>query len=192
MILAIMASYDASVALFMMLQAPLCGRTLERLGSEEQKDQYIPDLIKLNKIWGWALTEEKIGSYASQIESNVRKTKEGYVLNGNKRWIGNGDGDYCVVYAKNLETKKINGNPYTYFRIRRRYESSRCNSSQNREQTGHEISTKLPDLLQKCPTPANIPPPRGHFLSERSLTYPYVKPFLCHVHHIRRLYGNLS
>jgi alkylation response protein AidB-like acyl-CoA dehydrogenase len=56
MILATLASYDPSVALFLMLQAPLCGRTLERLGSEEQKDQYIPDLINLNKIWGWALT----------------------------------------------------------------------------------------------------------------------------------------
>lgn len=37
MILATIASYDASVALFLMLQAPLCGRTLEKLGSEEQK-----------------------------------------------------------------------------------------------------------------------------------------------------------
>ena len=36
MILATISSYDASIALFLMLQAPLCGRTLERLGSEEQ------------------------------------------------------------------------------------------------------------------------------------------------------------
>ena len=39
----------------------------------------------------------------------MKKTKEGYVLNGNKRWIGNGDGDYLIVYAKNLDEKKING-----------------------------------------------------------------------------------
>lgn len=37
MILATMASYDASVALFVMLQGPLCGKTLEKLASEEQK-----------------------------------------------------------------------------------------------------------------------------------------------------------
>jgi acyl-CoA oxidase len=42
----------------------------------------------------------------------VKKTKDGYILNGNKRWIGNGDGDYLVVYAKNLGDKKINGNKY--------------------------------------------------------------------------------
>ena len=109
MIFAVLASYDASVALFLMLQSPLCGRTLERLGSEEQKNQYIPDLIKLKKIWGWALTEENVGSYASQIETNVRKTPTGYTLNGNKRWIGNGDGDYLIVYARNLDENKING-----------------------------------------------------------------------------------
>jgi hypothetical protein len=38
MILATIASYDASVSLFLMLQAPLCGRTLEKLGSDEQKN----------------------------------------------------------------------------------------------------------------------------------------------------------
>lgn len=67
-------------------------------------------MIKLNKIWGWALTEDKVGSYASQIMTNVKKNKDGFVLNGNKRWIGNGDGDYMIVYAKNLDDKKINGN----------------------------------------------------------------------------------
>lgn len=66
-------------------------------------------MLKLNKIWGWALTEEQIGSYASQIETNVKKVDNGYILNGNKRWIGNGDGDYLVVYAKNLNEGKING-----------------------------------------------------------------------------------
>ena len=75
MILATIASYDTNVALFLLLQSPLCGKTIEKLGSEEHKAELIPDLIKLNKIWGWALTEQKIGSYASQIETNVKKNK---------------------------------------------------------------------------------------------------------------------
>lgn len=49
--------------------------------------------------------------------TNVKKTKEGFVLNGNKRWIGNGDGDYLIVYAKNLEDKKINGKFWFIFRV---------------------------------------------------------------------------
>ena len=110
MILATIASYDASVALFVMLQAPLCGKTIEKLATEEQKNQYLPDLLSFRKIWGWALTEEKVGSNAAQIQTNVQTNKGGYVLNGNKRWIGNGNGDHLIVYAKNLETKKVEGN----------------------------------------------------------------------------------
>ena len=56
MILATLASYDASIATFVMLQGPLVGKTLEKLGSQDQKAQHLPDLIKLSKIWGWALT----------------------------------------------------------------------------------------------------------------------------------------
>jgi acyl-CoA oxidase len=53
-------------------------------------------------IGGWALTEKNIGSDASSIESKVTKTTDGkYVLNGNKRWIGNGNGDLLIVWAKN-------------------------------------------------------------------------------------------
>ena len=47
MILAILASYDASFSTFIMLQGPLCGKTIEKLGTEEQKSKYIPDLVKL-------------------------------------------------------------------------------------------------------------------------------------------------
>ena len=62
----------------------------------------MPDLVKLNKIWGWALTEEKIGSNASQLQTNVKVNQNGYLMNGNKKWIGNGNRDYLIVYAKNL------------------------------------------------------------------------------------------
>ena len=72
MILAILSSYDTSISTFVMLQGPLCGKTLEKLATEEQKQQYLPDLVKLNKIWGWALTEEKIGSNATQLQTNTK------------------------------------------------------------------------------------------------------------------------
>ena len=62
----------------------------------------MPDLVKLNKIWGWALTEEKIGSNATQLQTNIKANQNGYILNGNKKWIGNGNRDYLIVYAKNL------------------------------------------------------------------------------------------
>lgn len=42
-------------------------------------------------IGGWALTEKKVGSDASAIITTATKVNGGYLLNGNKRWIGLAD-----------------------------------------------------------------------------------------------------
>ena len=40
----------------------------------------------------------------------MKENKQGYMLNGNKKWIGNGNKDYLIVYAKNLSSKnKVHG-----------------------------------------------------------------------------------
>jgi acyl-CoA oxidase len=57
-------------------------------------------------IGGWGLTERDYGSDASSLKSNVKKVEGGYVLNGNKRWIGNGNKDIMVVWAKDLDNHK--------------------------------------------------------------------------------------
>lgn len=46
---------------------------------------------KAELISGWGLTEGKIGSDASEIETSVTKVPGGYRLNRDKRWIGNGN-----------------------------------------------------------------------------------------------------
>jgi glutaryl-CoA dehydrogenase len=55
-IIASLAQFDLGISTFLFLQLPLAGRTIFKLGSEEQKQKYLPDLIALRKIWGWALT----------------------------------------------------------------------------------------------------------------------------------------
>ena len=40
-------------------------------------------------IGGWALTEDNIGSDASNLATTSTKTENGYLLNGTKRWMGN-------------------------------------------------------------------------------------------------------
>jgi len=39
----------------------------------------------------------------------VKENQLGYLLNGNKKWIGNGNRDYIIAYAKNLSDNKVNG-----------------------------------------------------------------------------------
>ncbi len=94
-----MAQFDLGVSTFLFLQLPLAGRTLFKLGSEEQKQKYLPDLIGLKTIWGWALTEREVGSNSTRLGTTYRKDEGGLVLNGNKRWIGNGNQDYLIVYG---------------------------------------------------------------------------------------------
>jgi alkylation response protein AidB-like acyl-CoA dehydrogenase len=56
-------------------------------------------MIALKKICGWALTERDVGSNSTRIGSTYVKNPTGFVLNGNKRWIGNGNKDLLIVYG---------------------------------------------------------------------------------------------
>ncbi|KAL4456297.1 hypothetical protein ABPG74_014258 [Tetrahymena malaccensis] len=104
-----MARIDSGLSLFMLVQWSVLMTTIEWFGSEHQKQLYLPKLIDCDQIGGWALTEPNFGSDASGLESNVKETDGGFILNGSKRWIGNGNGDIVVVWAKNQTTKQIEG-----------------------------------------------------------------------------------
>lgn len=102
-----MARVDGSICTFTLVQAVLAMYTIDKLGSEEQRAKYLPKMARLELISGWGLTEGKIGSDASNLEATVVKVPGGYRLNGDKRWIGNGNRDLLVVWARNQENKKV-------------------------------------------------------------------------------------
>lgn len=104
-----LARVDGSICTFSLVQAVLAMYTIEQLGSEEQKHKYLPKMGRLELISGWGLTEGKIGSDASSLETSVVKVPGGYRLNGDKRWIGNGNRDLLVVWARNQENNKVEG-----------------------------------------------------------------------------------
>ncbi len=58
----------------------------------------------------FALTEPEAGSDASGLQTTAKKVPGGWVLNGEKRWIGNATfADVVVVWARNTETNQVNG-----------------------------------------------------------------------------------
>jgi acyl-CoA oxidase len=58
----------------------------------------------MKKICCFGLTEPNYGSDATSLKTYVKKVDGGYLLNGLKRWIGNGTfADYIVVWARNPE-----------------------------------------------------------------------------------------
>ncbi|KAL6909774.1 hypothetical protein ACP4OV_001433 [Aristida adscensionis] len=105
------ARVDASMASFCLVQSCLAMLTIAaQLGSEEQKDKYLPSLSKLDKVCAYVLTEPDYGSDASSLNAVARKVPGGWVLKGQKRWPGNSSfADVLVVLARNTSTNKING-----------------------------------------------------------------------------------
>ena len=83
------ARVDASAATMLLVQMKLLARTIELYGSEEQKKIYLPQIRDFKLIGGWGLTEKLNGSDASALTTSVKKIGDNFVLNGNKRWIGN-------------------------------------------------------------------------------------------------------
>ncbi|RYH70991.1 MAG: acyl-CoA dehydrogenase [Alcaligenaceae bacterium] len=60
-------------------------------GSEEQKQQYLPDLASGKRIGAFLLSEPQAGSDTSAFRTTAKRDGDSYVINGSKQWISNGD-----------------------------------------------------------------------------------------------------
>ncbi|KAI7742104.1 hypothetical protein M8C21_023416 [Ambrosia artemisiifolia] len=104
------ARVDASCSTFILVHSSLAMLTISLCGSEQQKQKYLPSLAKLDTIACWGLTEPDYGSDASGLRTTATKVEGGWVIEGQKRWIGNSTfADILVIFAKNKDTNQING-----------------------------------------------------------------------------------
>ncbi|MCD0450077.1 acyl-CoA dehydrogenase family protein [Actinocorallia sp. API 0066] len=80
----------------------LAAGTIMKRGSVEQKERWARDLLTLDKVGAWAITEPDSGSDAfGGMKASARPDGDGWLLNGNKTFITNGpDADTIVFYAK--------------------------------------------------------------------------------------------
>jgi alkylation response protein AidB-like acyl-CoA dehydrogenase len=76
--------------------------TIASRGTLAQKERWLPELMTLEKIAAWAITEPDAGSDAfGGMKTYVRRDGADYILNGQKTFITNGpNADVLVVYAK--------------------------------------------------------------------------------------------
>ena len=73
-------------------------------GTTRQKERWALDLLTLDKIGAWAITEPGSGSDAfGSMKSTARRTADGYVLNGNKTFITNGPYADTIVFICKLD-----------------------------------------------------------------------------------------
>jgi len=100
---------DGSLGTFLGVQAGLAMKSIAMLGSEEQKQRWLPGMARVELLGAFALTEPDHGSDSVALETSARRVGDSYVLNGAKRWIGNGSlADVVVVWAR-TEDGKVNG-----------------------------------------------------------------------------------
>ena len=92
---------SASVGLSYGAHSNLCVNQINRNGSEEQKEKYLPKLSGGEHVGALAMSEPGAGSDVISMKLKAEDKGGYYLLNGNKMWITNGpDADTLVVYAK--------------------------------------------------------------------------------------------
>ncbi|TET66241.1 MAG: acyl-CoA dehydrogenase [Dehalococcoidia bacterium] len=78
----------------------LCAAPIYRFGTEEQKQKFLPALVKGEKVGAHAVTESEAGSDVSRVQMTAVKDGDSYILNGTKIFITNGDVcDIVLVFA---------------------------------------------------------------------------------------------
>lgn len=104
-----MARADGSINTFLGVHSNLCMGALNMLGSEEQRQRWLPSMAAVERTGAFALTEPDHGSDSVALETSARREGDSWVINGHKRWIGNGhSADVIVLFARNTEDDKVN------------------------------------------------------------------------------------
>ncbi|MGI8575409.1 MAG: acyl-CoA dehydrogenase family protein [Egibacteraceae bacterium] len=101
MITAELARADGSLSTFHGVQTGLAMTTIAELGSDEQRQRWLPAMARMERLGAFALTEPDHGSDIVALETRAHRDGDGWVLNGAKRWIGNGSvADLVIVWAR--------------------------------------------------------------------------------------------
>ena len=105
-----MARGDGSLNTFFGVHSGLAMGTIDICGSEEQKEKWLPPMARMEKIGAFGLTEAKHGSDSVMLETSVRREGDEYVINGEKRWIGNATfADVTIIWARDEEDGQVKG-----------------------------------------------------------------------------------
>jgi glutaryl-CoA dehydrogenase len=106
-----LARVDASVATFVGVQNGLAMGSISVAGSKEQRDEWLPRLATGELIGAFGLTEPLSGSDSAQgLRTIAKRDGDSWVINGSKRWIGNGSiGDITIIWAKDAADSQVKG-----------------------------------------------------------------------------------
>jgi glutaryl-CoA dehydrogenase len=106
-----LARVDSSIATFFGVHSGLAMGSIYLCGSEEQKQRWLPAMARMEKIGAFGLTEPEVGSGAARgLTTTARRDGDNWVLDGQKKWIGNATfADYVIIWARDVADNQVKG-----------------------------------------------------------------------------------
>jgi glutaryl-CoA dehydrogenase len=106
-----MARVDSSISTFFGVHSGLAMGSIYLCGSEQQKQQWLPVMQKMEVIGAFGLTEPEVGSaVAGGLTTTCQRVGDEWVINGQKKWIGNATfSDITIIWARNLDDNQVKG-----------------------------------------------------------------------------------
>jgi glutaryl-CoA dehydrogenase len=102
---------DSGLRSFVSVQSALVMFPIYAMGSDAQKEKWLPAMAKGEKLGCFGLTEPDFGSNPAGMRTRAKKVGNDYVLNGEKMWITNGSiADVALIWARSeADDNKIRG-----------------------------------------------------------------------------------
>jgi butyryl-CoA dehydrogenase len=101
---------DSSARTVVSVVTSLVGGPIEKWGTEEQKQKWLPRLCSGEGLGCFGLTEPDTGSDAANLRTRATKTENGWSISGQKMWISLGNvSDFALIFAQTDPEKKHRG-----------------------------------------------------------------------------------
>jgi glutaryl-CoA dehydrogenase len=153
-----LARIDVSISTFFGVHSGLAMGSIYLCGSEEQKQEWLPKMQRMEVIGAFGLTEPNVGSaVAGGMETTCYKEGDEWVINGAKKWIGNATfSDVTIIWAREKVTNAVKGfivrkgNPG--YKAEKMQDKMALRTVQNANITLTDCRVPETDRLQKCDT----------------------------------------
>ncbi|MBT0606914.1 acyl-CoA dehydrogenase family protein [Aequorivita echinoideorum] len=151
-----LARVDVSISTFFGVHSGLAMGSIYLCGSEEQKQEWLPKMQRMELIGAFGLTEPEVGSgVAGGLGTTCRLEGDEWVLNGQKKWIGNATfADVVIIWARDEASDQVKGflvrkgNPG--FKAEKMEDKMALRTVQNALITMTDCRVPESDRLQKC------------------------------------------
>ncbi len=128
----------------------LCAAPIYRFGTDEQKQKFLPALVKGEKVGAMAVTESEAGSDVSKVQMTATRDGDNYILNGTKIFITNGD--VCDVVLLFANVVELGERGMTAFLVET--DTPGYSKGKKYDKLGMRAATNADQIFEDCRVPA--------------------------------------